>query len=89
MIDMQCQTIAELHVEHLGSFMSRKLVSSIQKKEAEALAVLRKADLDVEQLRRLWVDQCATQTSAAEGKCFRLLSFCVQRASFFLVMEGI
>ncbi|KAJ8089562.1 hypothetical protein PM082_014818 [Marasmius tenuissimus] len=63
LLDRQCDSIAQDNREELGSWINRKLVKGVQKKEADALGVLRKNGTAAELLRNEWKAQCQAQTS--------------------------
>ncbi|KAK1226972.1 hypothetical protein PQX77_010040 [Marasmius sp. AFHP31] len=63
LLDRQCDAIAQQHREDLGAFINRKLVSHVQKKEADAIKALRSYGIAHEELRTMWKDQCEAQSS--------------------------
>ncbi|KAL0062006.1 hypothetical protein AAF712_011162 [Marasmius tenuissimus] len=63
LLDRQCDAIAQKHREDLGAFINRKLISHIQKKEADAIKMLRSHGIPHEELRAMWKDQCEAQSS--------------------------
>ncbi|KAL0572368.1 hypothetical protein V5O48_009603 [Marasmius crinis-equi] len=63
LLDRQCDAIAQDNREDLGSWITRRLIKNVQKKEAEAVNTLRKNALLEGDLRQQWVEQRAAQTS--------------------------
>ncbi|KAL0060457.1 hypothetical protein AAF712_012740 [Marasmius tenuissimus] len=63
LLDRQCDSIARDNREDLGSWMNRKLVKGVQKKETNALGVLRNNRISAEVLQDEWKAQCRAQTS--------------------------
>ncbi|KAK1226507.1 hypothetical protein PQX77_010515 [Marasmius sp. AFHP31] len=65
MFDRQCDTIAQDLFEGLGKYIKRKLYKNVQKKEAEAIQVLRKFGTAPDVLRQYWREQKDAQGSSA------------------------
>ncbi|KAK1222720.1 hypothetical protein PQX77_014425 [Marasmius sp. AFHP31] len=65
LFDRQCDTIAQDLFEGLGRFIKRRLYKNVQKKEAEAIQVLRKFGTAPNVLHRYWREQKDAQSSVA------------------------
>ncbi|KAK1218014.1 hypothetical protein PQX77_019312 [Marasmius sp. AFHP31] len=63
MLDRQCDSIAADLREGLGAWIRRRLHKNIQKKEAEAVRMLRRLDTNLTMLRRYWNEQRDAQGS--------------------------
>ncbi|KAK1225825.1 hypothetical protein PQX77_011236 [Marasmius sp. AFHP31] len=65
LFDRQCDTIAQDLFEGLGKYIKRKLYKNVQKKESEAIQVLRKFGTAPSVLRQYWREQKDAQSSGA------------------------
>ncbi|KAK1224570.1 hypothetical protein PQX77_012524 [Marasmius sp. AFHP31] len=65
LFDRQCDTIAQDLFEGLGRYIKRKLYKNVQKKEADAIQVLRKFGTAPSVLRQYWREQKEAQSSSA------------------------
>ncbi|KAK1223731.1 hypothetical protein PQX77_013383 [Marasmius sp. AFHP31] len=63
MLDRQCNSIAMDLREGLGAWIRKRLHKNVQKKEAEAMRVLKKHDTAVEVLCQYWDEQRDAQSS--------------------------
>ncbi|KAK1220242.1 hypothetical protein PQX77_017007 [Marasmius sp. AFHP31] len=63
MLDRQCDSIAMDLREGLGTWIRKRLHKNVQKKEAEAVRMLRKLDTTVDVLRQYWDEQRDAQSS--------------------------
>ncbi|KAK1219275.1 hypothetical protein PQX77_018011 [Marasmius sp. AFHP31] len=63
MLDRQCDSIAMDLREGLGAWIRKRLHKNVQKKEAEAMRVLKKLDTAVGVLRQYWDEQRDAQSS--------------------------